>query len=732
MVEVRTTTAGYSFEVTPNGLVRGTSIGIRDYTERFRHFQFNPVTRRREVKSWYRLYDRDSGRVYLPRYDLNNFLHWLSMNGLQATIVDCPGTVGDPVKFHWSGKFEFRNETQREVITGLERLKSGIYPIAAQTGVGKALTVSTRLKTPSGWMSMGQACVGDILTGWDGRPTRITGVFPQGILPGWKMIFEDGRSEVVSGDHLWRVFLDDDRLGPQELGQVFPSVVKSTDYIRSALFRKIACYIPLITPTDYDALLLSNEEIADYAQKVALPDTPLLFGQGTISQRKWYLDNLPETLPRDHKEALLDHAWGLGYICLTRDSSAKTSFSRILLTNRMGLRVTQIVADKSHVMQCISVDHPDKLFVCGSYIVTHNTVSLIRSSETKSIRTMVTMRTRIDQWESEFFKFTDALEKQLYIIKGRSSLERLMMHREDGTMPDFIVASIQTLRKYVTRDPEYAFLPRPELFTDYFQIGMIGMDEFHEHLESNYLMMIGLNPAIWVPITATFNKKDEFLNEIVRGFAPSNKRIGEDTYHSFVDIFGYECNMGHGVITRECYMGPRGYSGTKLEKFFTKKGKNFFKEFFKEYFAPLFEAHYLVKRVEGDRVFILFQLVEMCYWFQKLMTIAFPDIKSAVYVSGVSRSVLTEYELIITTPGSGGTGTDAPNVRTVFSFVATAQETPLTQHLGRIRYDKHYTRQCEFVYIYFSRVMSHVDYEETRVPLYKEKGISFTKRSYPP
>lgn len=705
--DVYLTVAGYSFTVTPTGLLTGTSVSIREYTERFRYFSFNPVTRRKEVKGWWRLYDRHTGRVYLPRYDLPNFLHWLRMRGCDANLIATPPAQGEPVTFSWSGPFSYRNEVQQQVVEGLTLLQEGIFPVAAQTGVGKAHPLSEPLKTPLGWTLMRDIRMGDSILNPDGEYSTVTGIFPQGILAQYRVTFEDGRNVGASLDHLWKVECD----GHWS--------VETTEWVIHQLNMGKVCYIPIGEPEHY-APIPSFEKDGD--------ETPATLH--SVFERNLHLSQVPLTLPIEVKSTFVEFARSLGYLVFTTDVDLdKFTYS---LTTATKIQFSSIVQDGMVEMQCISVDHPSRLYVCKDYIVTHNTVSIMRTAEQKSMRTMVTMRTRLDQWESEFFKFTNASEKQLYIIKGRESLERLVMLREEGNMPDFIVASIQTMRKYVTGDPDYQELPSPRIFCEYFGIGMIGMDEFHEHLESNFLMMIGMNPSIWVPITATFKKKDEFLNTVVKGFAPVNKRLGSDKYHSFVDIYGYECDMGYGEIERSWYMGPRGYSGTRLEKHFIKKGKKFFKQFFEEYFVPIFIEHYVKKRVEGDRVFILFTLVEMCYFFQKLMTQAFPHIQSAVYVSGVGRHVLTEKELIITTPGSGGTGTDAPNVRSAFSFVAMAQETPLEQHLGRIRFDKLYKLAYDFVYFFFTRVHSHVDYEEIREPLYREKGLSYTKRSYPP
>ena len=71
-------------------------------------------------------------------------------------------------------------------------------------GGGKATTNDTLICTPYGWVKMGDIRVGDIVTGADGKPAYVMGVFPQGEIPTYRVTFADGGSLRVSGEHLWK------------------------------------------------------------------------------------------------------------------------------------------------------------------------------------------------------------------------------------------------------------------------------------------------------------------------------------------------------------------------------------------------------------------------------------------------------------------------------------------------------------------------------------------------
>ena len=73
-------------------------------------------------------------------------------------------------------------------------------------GKGKSVRNSTLIKIPGGWKKMGDIEVGDYVIARDGSHTMVEGVYPQGKLQLYRIIFGDGRSLECCGEHLWKVF----------------------------------------------------------------------------------------------------------------------------------------------------------------------------------------------------------------------------------------------------------------------------------------------------------------------------------------------------------------------------------------------------------------------------------------------------------------------------------------------------------------------------------------------
>jgi replicative DNA helicase len=115
---------------------------------------------------------------------------------------------------------------------GLDELTNGLQGgqmviVAARPAVGKALALDTPLPTPTGWTTMGEVAVGDLLLGSDGRPTRV--VAATEVLhsrPCYAVTFSDGSRIVADAAHQWLTEQHTDR-GRGRTGRM-PAAVRNT------------------------------------------------------------------------------------------------------------------------------------------------------------------------------------------------------------------------------------------------------------------------------------------------------------------------------------------------------------------------------------------------------------------------------------------------------------------------------------------------------------------------
>ena len=75
---------------------------------------------------------------------------------------------------------------------------------AAQSG--KAQPLTAEILTPNGYITMGSVLIGDYVIGRNGLPTKVIGVYPQGIRQCYRITFSDNTSTECDGEHLWTVY----------------------------------------------------------------------------------------------------------------------------------------------------------------------------------------------------------------------------------------------------------------------------------------------------------------------------------------------------------------------------------------------------------------------------------------------------------------------------------------------------------------------------------------------
>jgi len=177
--------------------------------------------------------------------------------------------------------------------------------ISSGHGTGKAQPVSLWLDTPSGRRQWGDLSVGDEVFGADGQPTTIVGVYDRGVLPVYRVRFDDRTETRVCGEHVWLV-----RGRQQRRRQSGAWVLRTTDEVRRAgvqrpngKARARQWEVPITKPVEY---LPRSLPVAPYLLGVWLGD----------GGRESAVITTMDSEIIDHIRACGDDAWpvhGLGW-----------------------------------------------------------------------------------------------------------------------------------------------------------------------------------------------------------------------------------------------------------------------------------------------------------------------------------------------------------------------------------------------------------------------------------
>ena len=115
-----------------------------------------------------------------------------------------------------------RAEYQRGIMEAISDAGVERVVIMSSSQVGKALALDTPIPTPTGWSTMGEVRVGDVIFDETGTPCRITAatdvMFER---PCYRVRFSDGSSIIADADHLWAVDSDTKVRANRATGDLF-------------------------------------------------------------------------------------------------------------------------------------------------------------------------------------------------------------------------------------------------------------------------------------------------------------------------------------------------------------------------------------------------------------------------------------------------------------------------------------------------------------------------------
>ena len=265
-----------------------------------------------------------------------------------------------------------------EFLKQAEEENKGIFMFGCRR-FGKALLDSEILYLEDREKMIGNIVVGDKIYDDKGNLVEVVGVYPQGKVTTYRVVFEDGRNVICCGNHQWRVN-HGGKWHVRSLRAIAGLDYKSMSIPVSEALNYPTAKLP-VPPSAYASMLAAY--LGGYGGDMFFDKYVCKkFLRSSIDQKKDFIENFIRSFRNvvtGEEELTLSHIdmdvinfvqrmfWASGWY-------AKLEGNKLILSrNRKELKIRSIsIYGKEHAT-CITVDNDSHLFLTTNYIVTHNT-----------------------------------------------------------------------------------------------------------------------------------------------------------------------------------------------------------------------------------------------------------------------------------------------------------------------------------------------------------------------
>lgn len=265
-----------------------------------------------------------------------------------------------------------------EFLKQAEEENKGIFMFGCRR-FGKALLDSEILYLEDREKMIGNIVVGDKIYDDKGNLVEVVGVYPQGKVTTYRVVFEDGRNVICCGNHQWCVNHGGKR-HVRSLRSIAGLDYKSMSIPVGEALNYPTAKLP-VPPSAYASMLAAY--LGGYGGDMFFDKYICKkFLRSSIDQKKDFVENFIRSFRNvvtGEEELMLSHIdmdvinfvqrmfWASGWY-------AKLEGNKLILSrNRKELKIRSISIYGNEHATCITVDNDSHLFLTTNYIVTHNT-----------------------------------------------------------------------------------------------------------------------------------------------------------------------------------------------------------------------------------------------------------------------------------------------------------------------------------------------------------------------
>ena len=356
-------------------------------------------------------------------------------------------------------------------------------------------------------------------------------------------------------------------------------------------------------------------------------------------------------------------------------------------TDSLKLRIKEIETLGMVECQCISIDHPEHLYVTNDFTVTHNTYMALRTMLKLGQRSLITVQPRyVTTWIKAL---GDILKlKPEDVLVWEQDLAKLpdVLARGDIN-PKVIILTITRIDVYLRNEKKDAGVPSLDHVFDRLGCGLRIIDEGHESIHQVCMSLFYGNFPKLLVLSATLTADDPFINKIYKIMFPFHIRLKEPEPENYIDVVAYLYDINPRKYNLKTMQFGSYNDLTWEQSILSNKAVL---QFYFQVAKKSFEDYYLNVREPGTKCLFFFSRVNMCEIMLEMFQKEYPHLDFATFTGEDTKNKETknkylEHEIVITTPGSCGTGKDIPGLVTVISFHMVSSSQRNKQMIGRLR-----------------------------------------------
>ena len=535
--------------------------------------------------------------------------------------------------------------------------------ITSNPGSGKCIRNSTMIPTPyRGKVRADEIEVGDCVYNRMGEPIKVLAVYPnKEKRESYRVFFEDGRYIDCTDDHLWTVY-DSGYKSGRKWHNVTTSHMIDT-------FEKRTYKVPMCGPIGCEK---REEELFEYFDTAST----MLHPGGKVEVYN---------IPYDKACELQELAWTLGFSASLETTPLNED--HVILQPKTKLRIVDIkkLPDK-YYHRCFLVDDPEHLFLCGDYIVTHNTYCGTAVTALRKARALVIvpLAKLLPQWAESYTNFTSVKEDEILMVQGGKVCEEII----EGKHKDkkVFIAMIDTIAAFNKR---YGDIRTMDLLSaTRAEIKIV--DEIHLDLKAISMLEAMSNFKYNYYMSATPGRSDGKENWMFKQLFYHVPKFGEgfvtqEEKHLNIMVKRYYFTPTPRQINR--MVNRKVGINTKLYERELALSPPEVKQSFKD--SLILMLNWANKQVKkGNKIMVLGQSIDFLKYIYSIVQEVIPEEDCGLYYGGMKndeKEQSLKKKVIVATTSTLGTGADIKGLQFVINAATYSSWVMVTQVSGRLR-----------------------------------------------